>query len=63
MLANARWRLVAERAFVRGRKTADPSASLGMTKRGGRLTRRERLLKGRVLVRAQVVRAGILRKI
>ena len=32
---------------VRGRRTADPSASLGMTKRGGQMRGREWLLKER----------------
>jgi hypothetical protein len=45
--------------LVRGKRTADPSASLGMTKRGGQLRGKEWLLKERVLVRGRAVaRAG-----
>jgi hypothetical protein len=45
-------------SLVRGKRTADPSATLGMTKRGGRMKGRERLLKVRVLVKGQVLTAG-----
>jgi hypothetical protein len=38
------------------RETADPSALLGMTKRGRHMTGREWLLKERVLVKGQVER-------
>jgi hypothetical protein len=39
--------------LVRGRKTADPSASLGMTKREGRMTRGVRLPKETAVARRE----------